>query len=295
MKIRIGKSSAVKVEAEKISRVTDTIESQLLSDIKTETTDLSYKRMTMIRDELQLIATLEAAQMLRTAANIIDLRHNGVYAQALPQAPGASGYLEWASLSNKYLSWKRNREKYRLKYLKRKPSPKQRRARYAKVEGFFFLDGVLRRFLRSNGRSVSNRMGGVRIELNMDKPNKDERMTFFKKIDVGDVQSRSYKWQLGKITVRMFPLVSPGLMPGLASNQWSKTPDYAKFEKTIVGPDIYKRLVGGPAGMENNDYKMGEYTYRPLILPIVQFYTLNRIPHVLGTALRKRVAYFANR
>jgi hypothetical protein len=93
--------------------------------------------------------------------------------------------------------------------------------------------------------------------------------------------AQSTKWKLGEIHAHIFPRVASGLLPGLASNTWTAASRSADLEYAIMPKRSSEKLSGGLNG-----------PYRPLVLPIVQFYILKRIPYILEKGLKKAVSKF---
>jgi hypothetical protein len=286
MRVRVGDGTFNTVKGDAAIRaVTDKLEAQIMSSIKAEAMEFSYDRMKKVRDQLEAVVTLDAMGMLSNAASIIDANQKGFTSANLPgglDIRGAGGSIRWPALTPKYALWKANREKNRIAALKRGlASPrnlksfKRQRSQIAKAESMFYLDGQLRSYFKRGGRTVVNRMGGIDISLTTERP---DTVGGRRKLNTIDT-TKGVRWKLGEIHAHIFPRVVAGLLPGLASNRWTDTSKYADFEHGILPTRIFEKLSGGKHG-----------PYRPLVLPIVQFYILKRIPYILEKGLKKAVS-----
>ena len=135
---------------------------------------------------------------------------------------------------------------------------------------------------------VEGRFGGVTIDvqpaqavtnsLDMDGKGKPQD---YRAISEGDRPSNSTL--LGKINIRIFPNIATSLLPGLASRRWSDTGSTnGAMERAMLAPSVALKLAGGGVGGT-------EVPYRPLILPITQFWMLVRIPNAIARALKANI------
>lgn len=136
--------------------------------------------------------------------------------------------------------------------------------------------GALATYLLQSSKSVvENRFGG--IEVNVDDAARGLDRTRQLRFSEGD---RNYKTILGTIKLRIFPRIAPSLLPGLASRRWTDLGGtWGAMERATLPPGVSKKLAPEGSG--------ARLPYRPLILPLTQFWMLVRIPNAVGLALQK--------
>lgn len=274
MKIRIGggplsDQQATQLRLSKVPTSTDlakienAIRDSLLASIKEEVLAISPQRLQKMADAVRMAATLEALKLFGEIGSLID-----------SQARGIQGIVRWKPLSYQYEIWKGSYLRGRAKRGRGRHADVARAS--AAANSFFALSGRLNAYFKKNGHSiVLNRFGGVRVEADVSRLPK-RRLTL---IDAtAEVQGRSFKFNLGRISVHMFPSISPHLMPMLASGRWSDTSEKASFERAMLPKGVADKLSGGKRG-----------TYRPLVLPMTQFFILKRIPAAIQVAVSKQI------
>lgn len=131
---------------------------------------------------------------------------------------------------------------------------------------FFKATGRLQGLLDKGGRGyVESWFGGIQVEApSVEAPRKGRK---------AELKGRTV---LGKLEVYIFPRISPLLLPGLASRNWTNVDKTAALEKRVITTVSTKqKLAGQPA------------YHRPFLQPILQFWVLYRIPRAISMTVNK--------
>lgn len=282
MRIKIGGGPVEMFTAGKARDVQKKIQDQILGAITRETIEVNVPRIQRLGDAIRATATLEALQLFNVVGDIIDKREGGVSALTM-RGRGPSAFkgstITWPALNFRYALWKERRAARRMMTLKRRPNRAKQSEGLRRAGSFFILDGKLRAYLKRSGASiVLSRYGGVQVDVDTTGlPGRGRRLREFA-LNKGDgslSSERDMKILLGRIRVSIFPRISPSLLPGLASQRWSETFQQATFEKATLPGTIANKLSGGRG------------PYRPLVLPVTQFFVMNRIPGVITAQINK--------
>ncbi len=136
------------------------------------------------------------------------------------------------------------------------------------AERFFVNTGQLGQQLRKI--DIAQRAGGFSIDSELSKN------------DRGSV-IRTGVMQLGDLQVTIFPRLNASMLPMLASGRWTDT-NNGYFEEQFF-PNRMGEKLSGPQGRQGK-------IYRPLVLPILQFFLAYRIPRAINRAV---TSYSRNR
>lgn len=172
------------------------------------------------------------------------------------------GVVQWKRLSERYSNWKANKGHKRNKRTRNK-------SRITYHTEIHDLTGTMKRYFERNGSYiVHNRFGGIKANINYDGISEYRLVT----------DDKRYKNRgLGRIDLVIFPRLAPNLLPMLSGRTWSKTGDGTHLERELLPERTADKLSGGKYG-----------PVRPLVLPIVQFYILNRIPGAVQRRLKQQ-------
>jgi hypothetical protein len=239
----------------------------LISVIEEDAIVLSKSIITRMGGEMARAATYEARSLMEAAAEFLDQGQIGTRSfqvitssSLLPRGPllgfvrgRAAGSVTWDGLSEPYGSRKR-REGF--------------------TEGVMVRHGYLRNYLSDYSNSVLSKFGAIEVDVRVAKVGVSHDERSFDRLRSGP-SSRSYMLPLGRIEVRIFPNISEGLLPGLASRRWTDLgSSNGELERQFFPAQQAKKLAP-------NARKF------PLILPLTQFWMLVRIPNAIGIALAK--------
>jgi hypothetical protein len=196
-------------------------------------------------------ANEEAKKLIPMAVSIIDRPNARTYGYSDLMA-GATLYQDFKVADGK-VTWPDYSDKYLLN--KRKHFPET-------VANYLIRTGTLRDYLIQNQSTiVKDKFGGVvvTVDTNPAKPGK----------------STINKILLGRIEIDIFPKIAEGMLPMLSSGRnWGATNDGA-FDREMFPEEVAKKLA---------DHAK---SYRPLILPITQFWMLVRIPNAILWRLKR--------
>lgn len=167
----------------------------------------------------------------------------------------------WAPLTFKYAKWKHDLQFGRST----RRSFTQRNTILHNAPTFFVLRGGLKGYFNRYGHDLLHRrMGGVTVNLDLSglEQGGDRILKVFETGgDNGDQKS-----VIGRLSVNIFPGVSSALLPALTANTWTAGTT-AHLEASLFEDRKVLYKLTNPKG-----------TYRPLFLPILQFFILSRIP-----------------
>lgn len=251
----------------------DKIADDLLGDLKNKVVSVSPSRLRKTADALVEAANDESLSLFDNAAARIGVESSApgtlvgaIYSHQLANGIDPGGRVQWQSHSKRYSEWKTGRS-YRL--LKRRRRKTEKRDYHT---GIHDLTGNMKRYFEKSGHYiVTNRFGGIKVDINLDRMNEGMKPR------VEDSSWGDKYWGLGRITLKVFPKLSPHLMPMLSSRRWYETGGGTLLEREFLPPATADKLSGGQHG-----------PVRPLVLPIVQFYILHRIPGAVYKALKRQ-------
>ena len=250
-------------------------------------------QMNYLAGVLDLVANAEADKIYSVLSDVIDNPTWNFGLQALDlergisAVPEVSGRIKWKDLSDSYLTQKAKVDtRYTYSFNRAAGfQPKQigkkddGSARFAEQNFFRYL-GPLSAYFRNQGTSiVQGRMGGVKVTIDASGLQAGSRST---------VSDYAYgeaidKLLIGRLDIEVFPDVTASLLPGLASNRWTKTLENGQFEE-----DIFDGTKTGYKLAQNHHDSV---FYRALVAPAVQFWILVRIP----TVIRQRLQLYLSR
>lgn len=157
-----------------------------------------------------------------------------------------------------------------------------RRRKRQNKNKFFVHTGELQRSLTSMARSIINKTGVVRYQL------------VEARADGGVVSSNRKIRQkiipIGKLRITFLPNIYRGDLPGLASGNVTAFDPAMRFEKRVgISGEILQKLQGA----NKNGFQKPEW-HRPLLQPVLTYWTLFRLPRRVGTAMNE-ILTVANR
>lgn len=259
----------------KMAEAQNKIAEGMLGHLKDKVVSVSPDRLRKTTAALVAAANTESLSLFDRVAERIGIESGApgstVWAIHSHQLMGSSGRdpggsISWKSLSKRYSEWKTGRSSRLIKRRRRKVEQRDYHT------GIHDLTGTMKTYFEKNSRYiVTNRFGGIQADINLD------RLREGMKPIVEDGSWGDAHWGLGRITLRIFPKLSPHLMPMLSSRQWIATSNETLLEREFLPPATANKLSGGKHG-----------PVRPLVLPIVQFYILHRIPGAVYKALNQQ-------
>lgn len=257
------------------SQVEIDLAAAILKKVQTVTLELSRNRVLKLATGMQAAAVDEASKLISTIDNVITQNYfndvgidgaqlratgsNSVYSSGSglgPLSSSSGGSIVWAELKRDYHNRKIS-EGFR--------------------GGFFSRTGALSNaLLRYEPQIINGRFGGVTVSVDpAELPYLAASGT--KVLEPIQKDGRGYKFYLGKIRIKIFPDISRALLPGLASRRWIDTgTTKGSMERAMLPPSIAKKLAPQGDG--------SQLAYRPLVLPITQFFMLIRIPNAIAAA-----------
>lgn len=243
---------------------------KMISDkITDRAIDVTPRLLRGLRDRIQAAAMSEANKIFENLIATTDRPRQQLSSMNLTgfdvarggprDMPTPRGFIRWPELSLKYGLHKGRR--------KRKPENRNRMFRY---------NDVMRNYFKRSGQSiVRSRLGGIQVSVD-DKVAKTSEArgtgSYVEASKVGNLV-------LGRVTVTMFPRLSPALAPMLSSRRW-----------TDHGNGAMERVMFGGTRTLDKLLNKGQ-AFRPLVAPTVQFFMLVRIPAVV----RRNVADYFKR
>lgn len=282
---RLGPTRARTLGDSEMRDLQGKIGDRILSGIMRSVIDVSEYRLGRLRDELQAVATLEALKLFSAVTKVMDSRRGRIVGADI----GAQGGVDWKPLNYRYALWKEQRlagrASGRLAARSKRESAAAYRMRAAafasrQTNSHFFLDHRLRAYFGRSGPSiVMSRFGGVQVEIDnlaADPRARSRKVLSYEGMDASE-SDRSMRVPLGRIRATIFPRLSARLMPGLASGRWTDVLSRSDFEQTYL-----PTASAGKSASIADKLSGGRGPYRPLVLPITQFFILNRIPDALA-------------
>jgi hypothetical protein len=265
VKVRIGGQT---LKDPSLYEVQKRVSKQILKGIVADVEELGDKEVTRIAGLIREVAVDEAHKLFATLGDLIGQMKDGDSLSAAQlmagtsyatltafsdaETPRATGNMQWPSLTLAY--WQRKKAQY--------PDV---------VNNFFQRTGAMKAEFTTFGASLSdNLLGGVDVTSSP---------TPMLPADLDDPTERAAQILMGSISVKIFPRVSPALLPGLASNAWTDVYMSGEFERDIFGDE---------EGAFRTGEKLANHIghYRPFVAPAVQFWILTRIPNAIFRRLR---------
>ena len=271
MKVRIGQTFKTTDPSDAAKQFQKTV----LKAVKKQVIYTSKPFMEKLGQEIQEIAINEAHQMFEVLADKIDQQSTGDLgltasdlAVGMTSPISAGGSVAWAPLSYHYLLQKMRRFSGASKTF------------IANDQRMFRFGGYLSGYFRRESASiVDTRFGGVDLKVNTEGLDENPRFD-------GDVDQLSFgddlkEFLIGRLSLTIFPNISPSLLPGLASSRWTATLQRPDFEDSMFS-DLR-------TAQKLSQHHGDNYYYRPLVLPAVQFWVMVRIPAAIQAALSQRL------
>jgi hypothetical protein len=286
VKVRWGDQITSNFEAAQAGRIARKVEDGLLRGVFAAVVDVNDFRLRRLAEVVELAANIEADELFDAISGLIERKARGVNGADL-MAPyllgsrsimsGLTDKVEWADLKPRYKNWKARRFRSRMpRRLQNSPASIMRDPNH------FVLSGRLKNYLGGSARrTVMNRFGRVEVTAvdefgndirgrnRLDHPNRfTHNRTLYPGAKAGDPR----RLDLGGVKIKIFPKIASSLLPMLSSGRWTDGGD-GRFEHTYLTKSAANKLVG-------NQSKKGA-PFRPLVLPVTQFFMLNRIPGVV--------------
>lgn len=288
MRVSIGKRRAKSNMV--LTEFDRAVATAIFSTVNERAVELTKRKVVRLAAALRQAAMTEAYQLLLNAADILfqggDARGQSVRGESMApktqyrslktglSGAATGGVLPWAPLTLKY-----SMEKF-------KHFP-------ANINRTLVREGYVMEYLLFAHKSVvETRFGGIEVSIGGTPIGAEtgpqalaRSLTAIGSATgltgrVGDARSENYRQVINKIKIKMFPRIAPALLPGLASRRWTDTGNtYGAMERATLPAGVANKLA--PAG------DGAQLPYRPLILPLTQFWMLVRIPNAIGLALRK--------
>lgn len=237
---------------------------EILQVMANRTFAVSPERLQRLANQLEAAAEAEAYKLFEVIDSIVGRRQLvfGSPQISNPLDPEVGGRITWKPLSPDYAQWK-GRSVARAR--------RGGNGRFGSVRpnaGMFVLTGTMKNYFGRSGRTiVKNRFGGVRVKADTSQMSQSAD-AYFGRANATVI--------LGRIQIQIYPLISPALMPMLASRRWTDVGPHSLFERETMAPMTANKLSGGEHG-----------PYRPLVLPITQFFILHRIPGAISRELKR--------
>lgn len=289
MRIKVGKGSWTDLESGKSRRLTaamkkaaNAIGGMVLENIVGETASVSPKMLKKLAARIRLAANAEAALLMGTVFDVLEQntgnasRPGGMSAKSMMHRNPVAGInvktrgsVSWAPLTDRYY-WAKSR-----KY----PGSQDR---------FFERSGELKAYLSTQDGAITNKFGGVTVSVKLkgmrrgrgnDNTGYGARALAVAKAD-GSIPEKSFEEAfLGRITVKIFPNISPMLLPMLSSRSWTDVSPDGAFEAAYVKDQTMRQRLSGK----------GIGPQRHLLQPITQFFILNRIPTTVTNTINRYI------
>ena len=301
MRIKVGRGSWTDLDSGKSRRPTAGMKKAanemgglVLENIMGEAASVSPGMLKKLGARIRLAANMEAALLMDTVFDVLEQnsgnasRPGGMSAKSMAHPNPVAGInaktrgsVSWAPLTDRYY-WAKSR-----KY----PGPWRAGGRHREPgseDKFFELSGELKAYLSSQGRTITNKFGGVTVSVKLKgmARGRGDRNTGYGGRELamaraaGPRPERSFEEAfLGRITVKIFPNISPMLLPMLSSRSWTTGSPDGAFEAAYVGNQTMRqRLSGNGIGRQ-----------RHLLQPITQFFILNRIPTTITNTINRYI------
>lgn len=260
MKILVGGARfQVGPGAAGLAKVSEKIEQSVFNQIENQTTRAAPAIMSRIKTRLLADTTREAEKMFDVVGDVIDKPRYSISGLQFSDLMRGTSTVQGFQAIGGRVEWPGLSLQYSMKKARDRPANKYRMFRYS---------NAMRNYLRRSGPSiVRGRLGGIKVDVKPLAKNA-ERVT----------QSYIRDFLIGRLTVTIFPRLSPMLAPGLSTRRWTDVDKSGAMEKAIFsGTRTAQKLVNRMS------------PYRPLVAPTVQFFILNRIPNQIRRTLLKNL------
>lgn len=270
MKVRIGavQHRVDTAQRARLDAVQTDIAAAIVKAAVAESVEISPRYLKTLERRLAAAAREEAAKIFDVILGIIDQpRFGGAgvsqadVKRGAPRGPlnPSAPAIRWPALTLNY-----QRQKAR-----RYPANKYR---------MFRRTNALRRYLSSRGGNfVQSRLGGIVVRSDTQAPRGALTRQYR-----GEAVWRQTVLQeelpdrvIGRVSVTIFPKLSPSLAPGLATRRWTRVDPNRGFER------VYFRGAKAAEKLMNR-----EQSFRPLVSPVTQYFVLARIPNAINQSLK---------
>lgn len=284
MKVRIGGVQRTLVSATDLKKAEDAVSNLITANAVASVMDISVKSLTRLEDRIRSAATAEAARMMDVIVSVMDKPQPGmspgISGSDLTRGTNlfASGRIGWKPLSDRYA---------RSKDLMVRSWGMTGKAARARSSRYFTNRGTLRNYLKGRGTSIiKNRLGGMEVQVDK-KLRAESYMSGNNKYvtkglkdivwESNDGAGDAGRIVLGRVTLTMFPRLSPAMAPMLATRRWTDAGDGAMEKALFGGTKTLHKLLNR------------RNAYRPIITPVVQFFMLSRIPAAVNRAVTDNI------
>lgn len=260
MKVRVGGVSRTIRSQADISAVETQITNAIVKGVVSEAVELTPRFLRRLAQRVQVAATLEASKIFSVISENIGKPRQAINSQNLtaddlmrgvPRSgiPAYTGYyVPWPELNYRYARRKR----------KRFPGSEYNMFRYS---------GAMQRYFGRQGPSIiRNRLGGMSVQVS-EAPKGAAR-------SLDQAPAENARIALGKVSLTMFPRLSPAMAPMLSTRRWTDAGDGAMERAVFGGTRTLEKLLNR------------RNSYRPLVTPTVQFFMLTRIPAAVNRSMR---------
>lgn len=274
MKVQIGGVRRSIANQSDLRRAEEDISKLITAGAVAEAIELTPRFLDRLEDRVRRAATGEAERMMDIIVSLMDKpqpgANPGISGSDLTRGTDlfASGNLSWKPLSDRYA---RSKDLMVRRWGMTGKTARARSSRY------FVNKATLRNYLKGRGPTIiKNRLGGMEVTVD-------------RKLTDRSFMSANHKWTprasdlimdgdvgkivLGRVTLTMFPRLSPAMAPMLATRQWTSGGDGAMEKAMFGGTKTLHKLLNRRA------------SYRPLITPVVQFFMLSRIPAAVNRSV----------
>jgi hypothetical protein len=284
MKVQIGGVQRSLVSAADLEKAEDAVANLITANAVASVMDVSVKSLTRLEERIRTAATAETARMMDVIVAIMDKPQPGlspgISGSDLTRGTNlfASGRLGWKPLSDRYA---------RSKDLMARSWGLTGKAARGRSSRYFTHRGTLRNYLKGRGASIiKNRLGGMDVQVDK-KLRAESYMSGNNKYvtkglkdivwESSDGAGDAASIVLGRVTLTMFPRLSPAMAPMLATRRWTDAGDGAMEKAMFGGTKTLSKLLNR------------RNAYRPIITPVVQFFMLSRIPAAVNRAVTDNI------
>lgn len=275
MKVRIGGVPRPAASSTDLAQLEKAIANMVVDGAVSSATELTPRILKRLEQRVRLAAMTEASRMMAMIVSLIDTpRREGISYQdlrrgaprdflegAVRQGFNIRGNAPWAPLTVNY-------------------ALRKHKARRHNTNHMFRYNSTMRHYLKGRAQTIiNNRLGGVRVEVNNHLKHShvsrgNNKLVGLERIDNFDASGNTAKVILGRVTLTMFPLLSPTLAPMLSTRRWTSSGD----------GQLERHLFGGTKTAHKLTNGRGQY--RPLVTPVLQFFMLSRIPAAVNASVR---------
>lgn len=274
MKVKIGGVQRSAASSTDLAKVENAISSMVVNGAVSSATELTPRILKRLEQRVRVAAMVEASRMMAMVVSLIDTpRRTGIsdtdlrrgsaldLTGAVRQGFTLRGQVDWAPLT--------------LNYALRKHKARRRNTNH-----MFRYNSTMRNYLKGRAQSiVDGRLGGIQVEVDNRLRHSyvsggNNKLVGLERVDNFDASGNTAKVILGRVTLTMFPRLSPSLAPMLSTRRWTSSGN----------GQLERYLFGGTKTMHKFTNGRGEY--RPLLTPVLQFFMLSRIPAAVNASVR---------